>query len=521
MVVNFDFLLIEIVAFTPRLTLARKTALHGGKMSQSRKIFWGRLGIGILLSVISAILLTLAFPPYNLWFLVWIGFVPMMVAQFRVLPGKVSSLASAIAIGGWLGGYLTPIFAGSGLYMTWLPLLIAAISYLTDSSVRAFHERSGYRWFVPYGALNWVGFEMIRGFIPIMGTWGFVANTLYSQPWLIQPVSVFSIFGLGLLIMAVNYGLGLGALSLFDRRWQLDEGLPSLPRRMVRGWVLGVAAAFVVWAGLSLVLFHPANAPTVRAAALHYDAGVPWNGVERFTELTRQAAQEGAQIVVWPEIAIQGDPQVRNTAAFRQLAAETGAYLTLGYGLEVTERLWRNETTVLAPDGQFLGVYGKDHPVVFAGETSQTRGTYPVYETPLGKIGTIICYDLDFTDTARKVTRNGAQLLLVPSHDWPAIATKHYTHLVFRAIENRVSMVKADNSGNDSVILDPYGRILAAAITPGGDKSGQVVIADVPLGSGDSLAVRWGDWSGWIALGGMVFFMVYDPVTKARAKRKG
>ncbi len=82
-------------------------------------------------------------------------------------------------------------------------------------------------------------------------------------------------------------------------------------------------------------------------------------------------------------------------------------------------------------------------------------------------------------------------------------------------------MVKADNSGNDSVILDPYGRIIAAAITPGGDKSGQVVIADVPLGSGDSLAVRWDDWSGWIALGGMVFFMVYDPVTKARAKRKG
>jgi len=39
----------------------------------------------------------------------------MLVAQFRVMPRKVSSLASAIAIGGWLGGYLTPIFAGNGL----------------------------------------------------------------------------------------------------------------------------------------------------------------------------------------------------------------------------------------------------------------------------------------------------------------------------------------------------------------------------------------------------------------------
>ncbi|MCS7221393.1 MAG: carbon-nitrogen hydrolase family protein [Anaerolineae bacterium] len=159
----------------------------------------------------------------------------------------------------------------------------------------------------------------------------------------------------------------------------------------------------------------------------------------------------------------------------------------------------------LASDGRFLGVYSKDHPVTFAGETSLTRGTYPVYETPLGRIGTIICYDLDFTDTARRIAHNGAQLILVPSHDWPQIATKHYTHLIFRAIENRVSMVKADNSGNDSVIIDPYGRILASAITPGGDRNGQVVLADVPLDMGDSLVVRLGDWTGWFALAGWCF----------------
>ncbi len=487
-------------------------------MNTPKKSIWLRAAMGILLSVVSAILLTLSFPPYDLWPLIWIGFIPMMIAQFRVLPRRVSSLASAIAIGGWLGGYLTPIFAGSGLYMTWLPLVIAGVSYLADSSVRAFHERTGYHWFVPYGALNWVGFEMIRGFIPILGTWGFVANTLYSQPWLIQPVSMFSIFGLGLLIMSVNYGLGLGALYLFDRRWRLDADTPLLSQPSVRNWTLGVLATLVAWIGLSLALFRTPTTPTVRVAALHYDAGLPWSAVDKFSELTRQAAQEGARVVVWPEIAVEGDPQVVNTDHFRQLAAETDAFLALGYFVQVTERDWRNEATVLTPDGRFLGVYGKDHPVVFAGETSLTRGTYPVYETSLGRIGTIICYDLDFTGTARRITRNGAQLILVPSHDWPQIASKHYTHLVFRAIENRVSLVKADNSGNDSVIVDPYGRILAAAITPGGDRNGQVMLADVPLGTGDALVVRLGDWMGWVALAGMVFFIVYDPVTKARAK---
>jgi len=486
--------------------------------------FWRRSVLrfvgGSALAAASALLLTLAFPPYGLWPLILVGFVPMLIAQFRVLPAKVSSLASAIAIGGWLGGYLTPIFSGSGLYMAWLPLVIAAVTYLADSGVRSFHERTGYRWFVPYGALNWVGFEMIRGFIPIMGTWAFVANTLYGQPWLIQPVSVFSIFGLGLLIMAVNYGVGLWALYLFDRRWQLDAGSPRISSSRARKWALGALLSLVAWSGLSLALLRAPTGASVRAAALHYDAGVPWSGVERFAALTREAAQQGAQVVVWPEAAIEGDPQVQNTEAFKELAAQADAYLALGYVVKVDEKLWRNEVTLLSPEGEFLGVYGKDHPVVFAGETSITRGTYPVYETPLGRIGTIICYDLDFTDTARKVARRGAQLVLVPSHDWPAIAAKHYTHLVFRAVENRVSMVKADNSGNDSVIVDPYGRILAAAITPGGDKAGQVVLADVPLGTGDSLAARLGDWAGWLALAGMAFFIVNDTVTKAQAKRK-
>ncbi|MDI6843446.1 MAG: nitrilase-related carbon-nitrogen hydrolase [Anaerosomatales bacterium] len=486
-------------------------------MSPLARSPWRRVGVGILLSAASAAMLTLSFPPYGFWPLIWVGFVPMLVAQFRVMPRRVSSLASAIAVGGWLGGYLTPIFAGSGLYMTWLPLAVAGVGYLADSGVRAFHERTGYRWFVLHGALNWVGFEMIRGFVPIMGTWGFVANTLYGQPWLIQPVSVFSIFGLGLLIMAVNYGLGLGVLHLFDRRWTLDADTPPLAAGSVRRWVAGVLAALVAWTALSVALLRTPTTPRVRVAALHYDAGAPpWSGVDRFSALTRDAARRGARIVVWPEMAIEGDPQTAGADAFRRLAAETDAYLALGYVVQATEREWRNEATVLAPDGEFLGVYGKDHPVVFAGETSITRGTYPVYDTPLGRIGTIICYDLDFTDTARRIARNGAQLILVPSHDWPQIAAKHYTHLVFRAVENRVSLVKADSGGNDSAIIDPYGRIIVAAVTPGGDREGRVVLADVPLGTGGSLAVRLGDWVGWIALAGMAFFAVYDPVTRRR-----
>ncbi len=71
-------------------------------MSLHLKGVWSRVGVGMLLAEGSAILRILAFPPYNLWPLIWIGFVPMMVAQFRVLPPKISSLRRPLpSAAGW------------------------------------------------------------------------------------------------------------------------------------------------------------------------------------------------------------------------------------------------------------------------------------------------------------------------------------------------------------------------------------------------------------------------------------
>jgi apolipoprotein N-acyltransferase len=230
---------------------------------------------------------------------------------------------------------------------------------------------------------------------------------------------------------------------------------------------------------------------------------------------TRDAADRGAELVVWREGGVDFDPQVEHTAAFRRLARETGAYLAIGYG---TRRDGRhvNEVTLLAPEGEFLGRYGKDHPGTFAGDYSDTGGTYPVYETAIGPIATIICYDLDFTDTARTMTRNGARLIATPSNDVTAIAETHYTHLVFRSIENRVSTVKAD-SRFDSAVIDPWGRIVTREVSPAG-ATAATLVADVPLGSGESVFVTLGDWVGWVCVAGMLAFVGLSWWTRRRAR---
>ncbi len=475
-----------------------------------------RVGMGLALSALAAGLLVLAFPPFNLWFLVWFSFVPYILAQYRVMPWGVSSLASAAFNGLWLWGYLGPVFGGSGNFMAYLPLIVAGISLLVDSGSRRFHARTSYRWFILQGLAGWVGIEMIRIFIPIAGTWGFVAYTLHGQPWLIQPASIFGIFGVSALIVLVNYALGQGALRLWDRWWASEPEVPTPARALTRRWLAIAGVTLALWLGLSLLLFAEPRGETVRVAAIQPDASpiVSANLGQgelvaqlhaRMVEQTREAAAQGAEVIVWPEGALQHDPQVQDPLGLVNLARETGAYLVIGYVVDVTEAIFRNEATVISPEGEFLGVFGKDHPVVFGGETSPTRGTYPVYETQVGRLATIICYDLDFTDTARKVARQGAQLIAVPSNDWPGIAHKHYTHVVFRAIENRTAMVKADG-GYDSAVVDPYGRVLSLSVMPSGGEA--TLVTDVPLGSGSTVAVRLGDWFGWLCLAAMAFFVV-------------
>ena len=474
-----------------------------------------RVALGLLLAAVGGLAFVLAFPPFEVWPLVFVGWVLVLFAQYRLMPPRLTSLASSVGLFVWLQGYMGPIFAPVGSFMVYLPLIIAVFNLLAETGLRRFHEKTGYRWFVASAVSSWSGTELIRLFVPIAGTWAFIATPLYRQVWLIQPVSVFGIIGLGALVYGINLALTLMLMGWFDRRWKLDETVVAVPDGLWKRWGIAAGATLAAWIALSLVLLRPMDTPSVRVAAIQPALSPIINANQGNDELvaqlhagmveqTRQAAAQGAQFIAWPEGGLLWDPQVDDRLGLASLAQETGAYLEIGYVVNIQEGLFRNEATVINPQGQFLGVFGKDHPVVFGGETSPTRGTYPVYDTPIGVLGTIICYDLDYTDTARKLVRQGAQLIAVPSNDWTSIAELHYTHVVFRAIENRVAMFKADG-GFDSAIIDPYGRIInLASFTEGGEAT---VIGDVQIGSGEgTITTRLGDWVGWLALAGMIFF---------------
>jgi apolipoprotein N-acyltransferase len=470
--------------------------------------------VGLLLAVSSAAILTLAFPPYNLGLLIWVAFVPMLLAQYWLLPGHVANLAPAIAIGGWLGVLLVPIFGGGALFALALFLAIGGLVLLVDKNKRPFHEQTGYRWFVLEGAVGWVGLEMIRGFIPAIGTWAFVGYPLWNQPWLLQPLSLFGIYGLDLLIMLFNYALALALLA------QLTGSLHPAGLLGHRGAALAIVSLLVIgWIGLSLVLAmaEPEERATVRVAAIqpnlpraaHRDPGTAAQRLAVLAAQTRAAASQGAQLIVWPEMGLGFDPQVESTAELQALAAETNAYLVIGYVLDeaaASSAGFRNEAVILTPAGRFQGVYSKKHPMIASGEPrSVNAGRYPVTETSIGRLATMICFDAHFTDVARRLGIQGAQIIANPSLFGPPIAELPYTQVVFRAIENRTAVIMADVAYN-SAIVDGYGRVHQLAITPKGAQT--TLIADVPWGTGNTLYARLGDWLGWLSLAGLICFFV-------------
>jgi apolipoprotein N-acyltransferase len=491
-----------------------------------------RVIAGVLLAVLAGVLATLAFPPYEIWPLIFIAFIPMAVAQHRVLPLGWSALAPGVTIGVYFAGQLSGGLADGKvswviqLWPVYVMLIIAGLSWLQ----RNFHVRTQYRWLALAFPLAWTGFDAARAFTGIdvlAGTWGNVAYALYEQAWLLQPLSVFGIFGAELLVLMINFAIAHAVIAGLDRVWP-PRGLPAASTGDALRSVIGVGVLVVGWVVASLFMFQP-QPGTMLVGTIQ--ANAPMDAEEelqRMVAATRELGKQGAKVIVWREGGLKFDPLRERTDDFKALAAETGAHLAIGYGVKEASGLRRNEAVVFSPTGEIFGPYGKAHPGRFAGDHSDTGGEHKVYATALGKIATIICYDLDFTDTAREMARRGATFIAVPSNDVPSIATTHYTHLVFRAIENRLPLAKAD-SLFDTAIIDPWGQILARnvndftmaeAIEAAESRRLPTVtlIASVPLGTGDTISVRFGDWIGWLALFATIGLLGYQIFRFFRSK---
>jgi predicted amidohydrolase len=242
--------------------------------------------------------------------------------------------------------------------------------------------------------------------------------------------------------------------------------------------------------------------------------------VELHVSYLEEAADAGAALVVFPECSLQGYPadfRASQTAdvldAFyataervsdgpnvgRIVRAAAARGIAVIFGLnEATDRAGVvYNTMVLALGGEIIGLYRKVH----VGITEQVfwcRGDdWPVIETPIGRIGMLICYDKAWPESCRELTLRGADLLVM-STAWPRqrpgsgdddiMLEQYRLYDLVRAMENSRWFVSSNLVGELggleffglSQIVDPLGHVVG---TTGVGEAG-LAVATVDLAAG-------------------------------------
>jgi predicted amidohydrolase len=159
-----------------------------------------------------------------------------------------------------------------------------------------------------------------------------------------------------------------------------------------------------------------------------------------------------------------------STEALERECRRLDLYVVCGL-LERDGDALRNAAVFVGPDG-LVGTYWKSHlPFLGVDRFVVPGDELPVYETPLGRIGVEICYDLRFPEVTRTLALKGADIVAHPTN-FP-VAARIQTELitVARAAENRIYLLTANRVGRErtaefcgwSQIVDPYGVRLAEA----------------------------------------------------------
>jgi apolipoprotein N-acyltransferase len=488
-----------------------------------------RIALGLAVSLLSAMLLIVSWQAFgDQWWLIFIAFVPMYVAQYRIFSRRWSAVAVGIATAGY---YLALLLQGSSVMPATTiaagTVVLGAIGWVIGLFMRPFAERTGYRWFLVQYPLIWVALDLLAQENEILGSGSWIAYRLGDAPHLIQPVSILSTPALSLLLLIINAAIALLVLKVMDRKWPHLAGAP-IPGRVVLWSSIVTLAATVAWLVSSLVIYNQttsAMGPATRVAAVQPGLDNAPSGtlifkrdsfpgrteeqriesqIAQLSQMTREAADRGAKVVVWPEEALDYDPRVTHTEWIPNLVRETGVYLAQGFTADANDLSSPNVALLWNPEGTVVAAYRKVKRVLVEGESFAPGTVYPTTDTPEGRLGIIICFDIEFPNgPARRQTLAGSQIILAPSIDFQSIAHLRSASTVFRAVENRVGMVKTDLAW-DSVIVAPNGQILAKTLVATENGGSALLVEDVPLGPANASFTLYGgtpfEWLIYAAL---------------------
>jgi predicted amidohydrolase len=251
------------------------------------------------------------------------------------------------------------------------------------------------------------------------------------------------------------------------------------------------------------------------AGAFGRDLEAGFAEVER---LVADARRQGVSLLVLPEAALGGYLADLDGAAdtglppalelggpqIRRLAGIAGDMVVCAGFCESRDGQRYNSAVCLTGDG-VLGCYRKVHQPLREDASYAAGSAFPVFDTPVGRLGMLICYDKAFPEAARALSLDGAEIVACLSA-WPASRTAQARDLAedrwtrrfdlfdrARALENQVVWVASNQAGTfgslrfvcSAKIVGPGGDVLAGTGTEPG-----VAVAEIDVAAALAAARR-------------------------------
>jgi len=442
----------------------------------------------LLLSVLSGIVLVLIFPRFNIELMAWFAFIPLFSAiegktpQRAALSGFITGMVFYVWGLCWINNTLIdygnlPLitsFIVLGLLSAYLSIYTALFCYLIKRVCK--ENRNLFFLFAP---ACWTALEYLRSTHSEYGfSWLGLGYSQFKSLPVIQMAEITGVYGVSWLIMLVNTGLYLAWKS-----WKSGPGT-NMGVRFLSVTILVLA----LWVGYGGVAKNrAAKTPSLTVALIqgNVEQFMKWNPayqnvvMGKYRDLTLKAAQSKPQLIVWPETAMPFyyNQHAVGTKFIQDLAREAQAPILFGSPFrEIRGRdiIHYNSAYLVSETGDTKNRYDKMHLVPF-GEFVPFRellffveklvemvGDFgrgqeaTLFDIGGLKAGVSICYEMIFPDLMRQAVKNGAHFLINITNDaWFGKSSASYQHIsmgALRAVENRVPIVRAANTGISGTI---------------------------------------------------------------------
>ncbi len=486
--------------------------------------------VGVFLFIfISAALLSLPYHTGSGWPVAFIAFVPLFFTFREKTPSQLFKICFLFGLiyHAFLGYWLNYVNVFGFLVLAaYLAVFFGLFGYFCGTFFFSGKIRATF-----YVAAIWVLLEYARGFLFGGFPWALLAYTQWKNLPFIQAADTVGAHGISFFILWAN-------VMLYRMASAGKTGRTFLTLVMV----LGTLSGYGLWRLASREGFYLSEGPKALIGVSVVQGNIPqeekWDAkiksiiFEKYKRLTLMAAMEKPDLIVWPETSFPGylEDEVMMAAHLRALVRQSRTHVLVGAptqgDLEKGLRFY-NSAMLFAPNGEELARYSKVHLVPF--------GEYVPFEPILGvirhfvsigrfspgteqtifsivnknqkirvaaKFGVLICYEDIFPGLVRRLCLDGADFLVNITNDaWFGKSSAPYQHAqasVFRAIENRVPVIRSTNTGL-SCFISAEGRVTSSV-----KKDGQEIMVsgqqtqNIVLRKGRPFFTRFGDLFFWL-----------------------